>query len=102
MVDREDGIGAGFTGVLPAEEQKNCQMVCTGHGENKSCEFVCDGEVVATNINQCTTGRNKCSENAACKDLPDEMNENNELIRKLRYFLIITDSVYSSNVQLSM
>ena len=80
-MDREDGTGAGFTGVLPAAEQKNCQVVCSGI-DNKTCEVVCDGEVVATNINQCTTGRNKCSENAACKDLQDEVNENNELIRK--------------------
>ena len=99
MVDREDGTGSGFTGVLPAGVPKNCELVCNP-GEN--CIITCNDEVVQENINQCRTGRNKCSENAACKDLPDEMNENNERIRKLTFFLIKTNFVYPSNVQLPM
>ena len=93
---------------MPAEKEKGCQIECnTGPNGEENCELVCGGSTATsatqvTNIDQCMTGRNKCSENAACKDLEDEVNENNELIRKLRFVLTITDSFYSSNVQLPM
>ena len=82
MVDREDGTGAGFNGVLDAakEKQDGGVIQITGTGQ-------------VDNVNQCRTGRNKCSENAVCKDMPDELNENNEIVGKS--FSIIND-IYMS------
>ena len=125
LVDREDGNGNGFNGVLPAAEEKADGQVITGIAgtspgkENSvcppghtttmacpggstdisaceivSCELITTTESFTTasmttttsgtpeNVNQCRTGRNKCSENAVCKDMPDELNENNETVGK--------------------
>ena len=86
MVDREDGTGAGFNGVLAAAKEK----VPTG---SMGTSDVTDVSGQVDNVNQCRTGRNKCSENAVCKDMPDELNENNETVGKS---LFITNDIYMS------
>ena len=87
MVDREDGTGAGFNGVLDAAEEKVVLApIQTGTGTSGV-----SGQV--DNVNQCRTGRNKCSENAVCKDMPDELNENNETVGKS---LSIINDIYMS------
>ena len=128
MVDREDGTGDGFSGVLPAAEQKAPDgAIVTGIGtsgkENSICPDgyatvmkcpynwsgdpaeceITDCQLIPTtaitttisgtpeNVNQCRTGRNKCSENAVCKDMPDELNENNETVGKPISVFIIND-----------
>ena len=82
MVDREDGTGAGFTGVLPAAQSKtddqiDCVVNCAKNG-GKNCQIECS----VTNKDQCANGRNKCSENAVCTDLEDEIVDGN-FTRKL-------------------
>ena len=76
MVDREDGTGAGFTGVMPVANEKGCDVVCSvDDNGDEVCNMVCSGGGnggAIVNIDQCLTGRNKCSENAVCKDLPDD------------------------------
>ena len=87
MVDREDGTGAGFNGVLDAaKEKQDGGVIQTGTGTSNV-----SGQV--GNVNQCRTGRNKCSENAVCKDMPDELNENNETVGKS---LSIINDIYMS------
>ena len=131
MVDREDGTGAGFNGVLDAAEEKNiancppgqttvmkcpsdwsgnaddcvitdcrpmttttmapttqdgvsCVVDCTNKGGDlKTCEIVCS----VGNKNQCENGRNKCSENAVCKDLEDELTDG-AIVRKLFAYFV--------------
>ena len=137
LVDREDGTGNGFNGVISAAEEKADGQVITGiatspgkesfvcppgymtvmacpGGSNGisdcevvSCELITTTESITTtsmtttssgtpeNVNQCRTGRNKCSENAVCKDMPDELNENNETVGKSVFFIIIND-IYMS------
>ena len=134
LVDREDGTGDGFNGVLSAAEEKADGQVITdigtsagkeisvcppGHTTTMACPGGSTGisdcelvscELVTTrptttmttttsgtpeNVNQCRTGRNKCSENAICKDMPDELNENNETVGKSVFFIIIND-IYMS------
>ena len=87
LVDREDGNGNGFTGVLPAAQKQNadveCVVNCAKQG-GKNCDVQCS----AINKNQCENGRNKCSENAVCKDMEDELNaDDGAFIRKLSTFL---------------
>ena len=86
LVDREDGAGEGFNGVLPAAQNKEgqtCEVVCDKN-DDKNCQVVCTGIVTDEddadsadnmNKNQCENGRNKCSENAVCKDLEDELSD---------------------------